>query len=66
MKKENPTNILAELEQFETQAASFATVTATYYQELIKNKVTPELADKLTLDFHHIWWSRAVKGQNNE
>lgn len=61
MKEEKKlSDVLTKLEQFETEAANIAVITATYYKELIENQVPPSLAEKLTLDVHNLWWTKLV------
>jgi hypothetical protein len=58
--------MLAQLEQFETHVSNFAVIVATYHKELIKNGVSEDLADTLTTNFHHIWWSNTTRGLNDD
>lgn len=54
------TNILAELEQFETNAINIAKIIAGYHEELIKLKVPPTVARELTVGFSDNLWGIAL------
>ena len=52
-----------ELEQFEAAANNIATIVASYYEQLIHEKVPEELAFTLTMGFQdYVWYEMFKKG----
>lgn len=70
MSEENRTifDIVAAMEQFETQAENTAKVMATYRKSLEMNGIDQQLAEKMTADLNRIFWSSVFsrKAAGNE
>ena len=55
-----PGNILQALDQFESLLRDFAPVLAAYRTCLIEAGIPKELANQLTLDMQHVFWSNSL------
>ena len=53
-------DLIAQLDQLATQFENMAELLATYYKSLIAKGVCDDLAQKLVLEFHHLWWLRVL------
>lgn len=56
-KDTTPIDMLSLLEQFEGSMVNFAPIVASYYGALIKNNIPPDLAAKLTIEWHNLFWA---------
>lgn len=55
-KDKTPVDVLSNLEQFESLITNFAPIVGSYYIALWTNGVPPELAAKLTVEWHNLFW----------
>ncbi len=56
-KKEVPLNIISLLEQFESSVVNFAPIVSSYYNALVQDGAPPELAAKLVIEWHNLFWA---------
>lgn len=59
-KDETPANIISQFEQVDQMLSNSAGLCGTYYASLITNKVPPELAFQLVLDWHKDFWLKVL------
>ena len=50
-------DVISILEQFEGSMVNFVPVVASYYSALIKNNISPDLAAKLVIEWHNLFWT---------
>lgn len=51
-----PLGLVLQFDQMGAVMQDYAQVIAAYYAALIENKMPPELAQKLTMEWHQIYW----------
>ena len=61
-KKELPIDMLTAFDQTDQTLANTAALCGTYYIALVSNKVPPDLAFKLVLDWHKDFWLQMLNG----
>lgn len=58
------TAIIAQLDQFGTQAENIAVIVAQYYRKLLENNVPFDMAKSLTESFQSDFWYRLFNSDN--
>jgi len=57
---------IAQFDQVATQLENMAVLEATYYTSLIAKGIHDDLAQKIVIDFNHIWWLRVLNQPSQE
>lgn len=59
-KHEIPADLLAQMDQAITHTENIAVMVAVYRKKLISEEIPEKLADQLTIEYHNIFWRKAL------